>query len=149
MLIKEFLANQARDAKKASRILAGVSTEMKNAALSAMADAIEKRQDEILAINAEDVKAAQEKATRLNMIDRLKLNPARIAAMAEGVRQTVKLTDPIGTEDFAVTRPNGLKIRRIRVPFGVVGIIYESFVLNPVTPAFCAVARRLFVPIKS
>ena len=109
MLIKEFLANQARDAKKASRILAGVSTEMKNAALSAMADALESRQDEILAVNEEDVKAAQEKATRLNMLDRLKLNPARIAA-----------------EDFAVTRPNGLKIRRIRVPFGVVGIIYES-----------------------
>ena len=126
MLIKEFLANQARDAKAASRILAGVSTEMKNAALSAMADALEARQDEILAVNAEDVKAAQEKATRLNMIDRLKLNPARIASMAEGLRQTVKLPDPIGTEDFTVTRPNGLKIRRIRVPFGVVGIIYES-----------------------
>ena len=82
MLMKDFLTNQARDAKAASRILAGVSTEMKNAALSAMADAIEKRQDEILAVNVEDVKAAQEKATRLNMIDRLKLNPARNAAMA-------------------------------------------------------------------
>ncbi len=126
MLMKEFVANQARDAKKASRILAGVSTEMKNAALSAMADALLANQDKILAVNAEDVKAAQAKGTRKNMIDRLTLNPARIAAMAEGLRQTVALPDPIGQEDFHVTRPNGLKIRRVRVPFGVVGIIYEA-----------------------
>ena len=126
MLMKEFLTNQAMSAKGASRILAGISTEMKNAALLAMADAIENRQDEILAVNAEDIKAATEKGTRQNMIDRLKLNPARIAAMAEGLRQTAKLPDPIGQEDFQVTRPNGLKIRRIRVPFGVVGIIYEA-----------------------
>ena len=126
MLMKEFVANQARAAKTASRILAGVSTEMKNSALLAMADALLTRQDEILAVNAEDVKAAYEKGTRKNMIDRLTLNPARIAAMAEGLRQTVALPDPIGQEDFHVTRPNGLKIRRVRVPFGVVGIIYEA-----------------------
>ena len=126
MLMKDFIANQARDAKAASRILAGASTEMKNAALSAMAVALEKRQDEILEVNAEDVKAATEKGTRKSMIDRLTLNPARIAAMSEGLRQTVLLQDPIGTQDFYTTRPNGLNIRRIRVPFGVVGIIYES-----------------------
>ncbi|MBR5914620.1 MAG: glutamate-5-semialdehyde dehydrogenase [Selenomonadaceae bacterium] len=126
MLMKEFLANQARDAKAAARILAGVSTEMKNSALLAMADAILARQDEIIAINAEDVKAALEKGTRKNMIDRLTLNPARIEAMAEGLRQTAALPDPIGQEDFHVTRPNGLKIRRVRVPFGVIGIIYEA-----------------------
>ena len=126
MLMKDFIANQARDAKAASRILAGASTEMKNAALSAMAVALEKRQDEILEVNAEDVKAATEKGTRKSMIDRLTLNPARIAAMSEGLRQTVLLQDPIGTQDFYTTRPNGLHIRRIRVPFGVVGIIYES-----------------------
>ena len=126
MLMKDFVANQARNAKQAAQILAGVSTETKNAALEAMAVALEKNQDEILAVNAEDVKAAIEKGTRKNMIDRLILNPARIAAMAEGLRQTVALPDPIGAEDFAVTRPNGLKIRRVRVPFGVVGIIYES-----------------------
>lgn len=126
MLMKEFLANQAQAAKGASRILAGFSTETKNAALMAMADAILARQDEIIAVNAEDIKAALEKGTRKNMIDRLTLNPARIAAMAEGLRQTVNLPDPIGHEDFHVTRPNGLKIRRIRVPFGVVGIIYEA-----------------------
>ena len=126
MLMKEFLANQARAAKAAARILAGFSTEQKNNALLAMADAIEARQSEILDANAEDVKAATEKGTRKNMIDRLTLTPERIAAMAEGVRQTVKLPDPIGAEDFSVTRPNGLKIRRVRVPFGVVGMIYEA-----------------------
>ena len=126
MLMKDFIANQARDAKAASRILAGASTEMKNAALSAMAVALEKRQDEILEVNAEDVKAATEKGTRKSMIDRLTLNPSRIAAMSEGLRQTVLLQDPIGTQDFYTTRQNGLHIRRIRVPFGVVGIIYES-----------------------
>ena len=126
MLMKDFLANQARAAKGAARILAGVSTETKNAALMAMADAILSRQDEILSANAEDVKAATDKGTRKNMIDRLILNPARIESMAEGLRQTVKLPDPIGQEDFHVTRPNGLKIRRVRVPFGVVGIIYEA-----------------------
>ena len=126
MLMKEFLANQAMAAKSASRILAGVSTEMKNAALLKMAEEIVTRQDEILSANAEDLQTAQEKGTRINMIDRLKLNPARIAAMAEGLRQTANLPDPIGAEDLNVTRPNGLKIRRVRVPFGVVGIIYEA-----------------------
>ncbi len=126
MLMKDFLANQAMAAKGAARILAGLSTATKNAALMAMADAIIARQNEIIAVNAEDVKAALEKGTRKNMIDRLTLNPARIAAMAEGLRQTADLPDPIGHEDFQVTRPNGLKIRRIRVPFGVVGIIYEA-----------------------
>ncbi len=126
MFMKEILASQAIAAKSASRILAGFSTEQRNDALLAMADAIEKRQAEILDANQEDVQAAMEKGTRKNMIDRLKLNPERIAAMAEGIRQTVKLPDPIGVEDFHVTRPNGLKIRRVRVPFGVVGIIYEA-----------------------
>ena len=126
MLMKEFLTNQAMAAKGASRILAGVSTEMKNAALLKMAESIVTRQDEIISANSEDVNAAQEKGTRKSMIDRLKLNPARIEAMAEGLRQTAALPDPIGVEDFNVTRPNGLKIRRVRVPFGVVGIIYEA-----------------------
>ena len=126
MLMKEFLANQAMEAKGAARIMAGVTTEIKNAALMAMADAILARQDEIISVNSKDVKAALEKGTRKNMIDRLTLNPARIESMAEGLRQTADLPDPIGHEDFHVTRPNGLKIRRVRVPFGVVGIIYEA-----------------------
>lgn len=126
MLLKEVIANQAAAAKAASRIMAGISTEIKNAALLKMADALEENQDEIIAANAEDLKAAKENGTRLNMIDRLVLNPERISAMAEGLRQTVKLEDPTNHEDFHFTRPNGLKISRVRVPFGLVGIIYEA-----------------------
>lgn len=126
MLIKEYVAQQARQAKAASQILAGLNVETRNAALLAMADALEKEQEDIIKVNFEDVSAAKINGTRLNMIDRLTLTPERISAMAEGIRQTATLPDPLGHEDFHITRPNGLKIRRVRVPFGVVGIIYES-----------------------
>ena len=126
MLMKEVIEQQARLAKSAALKLAGLSTEQKNSALLAMADALEKNQTEILAVNTKDIESAQEKGTRKNFIDRLTLTPERIAAMAEGLRQTAKLPDPVGEEDFQVVRPNGLKIRRVRVPFGVVGIIYEA-----------------------
>lgn len=126
MLLKQVIAQQAIPAKEASRILAGISTEIKNDALLKMADAIVKNSDEILAANKEDVNAANVKGTRKNMIDRLILSPTRIASMAEGLRQTAELPDPIGKEDFLISRPNGLQIRRIRVPFGLVGIIYEA-----------------------
>ena len=126
LFMKDHVTKQARRAKEASRELACVPVEVRNAALLAMADALEERQDEILEINAKEVEAARAKNTRVNMIDRLTLNPKRIAGMAEGIRQIVKLDDPIGKLDFEVVRPNGLKIRRVRVPFGVVGIIYEA-----------------------
>ena len=126
MFMKDHVTKQARRAKEASRKLAWIPVEVRNAALLAMADALEARQDEILEINAKEVAAARENSTRLNMIDRLILTPKRIADMAEGIRQVVKLEDPIGKLDFEVTRPNGLKIRRLRVPFGVVGIVYEA-----------------------
>lgn len=125
-LIKELIANQALAAKAASRILAGLSLEKRNSALLAMADALEKNQDEIIAVNDEDVQAANEKGTRKNFVDRLKLTSQRIEAMAEGLRQTAELPDPIGHEDFLIERPNGLKIRRVKVPFGLIGIIYEA-----------------------
>ena len=126
LFMKEHVAKQATRAKEASRKLACVPAEVKNAALMAMADALEKHQEEILEVNAKEVAAAKEKGTRVNMIDRLTLNPKRIAGMAEGIRQIAKLDDPIGKLDFEVVRPNGLKIRRVRVPFGVIGIIYEA-----------------------
>ena len=126
MLMKEVVMEQAKLAKQAALKMAGLTTEQKNSALLAMAEALEKRKAEIIKINAEDVQAAQEKGTRQNMIDRLILNEKRIADMAEGLRQTALLPDPIGHQDFEVVRPNGLKIRRVRVPFGVVGIIYEA-----------------------
>ena len=126
MLIKEVIAEQAKLAKEASFKLAGISTEIKNAALMAMADALEKHQEEILAANAAEFEAFKKKSTRQHMLDRLILNPKRIADMANGLRQTALLPDPLGKEDFHTTRPNGLKIRRVRVPFGVIGIIYEA-----------------------
>lgn len=126
MLIKEVLEEQATKAKEAALKMAGLTTEVKNAALFAMADALEKHQDEILKVNAEEVEYFKANSTRQHMLDRLILNPQRIADMANGLRQTALLPDPIGHEDFNVTRPNGLKIRRVRVPFGVVGIIYEA-----------------------
>ncbi len=126
MLIKEVIAEQAQLAKAAALKMAGISAEVRNAALFAMADALEKRQDEILAVNAEEVEYFKANSTRQHMLDRLVLNPKRIADMANGLRQTALLPDPIGHEDFHTTRPNGLKIRRVRVPFGVVGIIYEA-----------------------
>ena len=106
--------------------MACVPVEVRNGALLAMAWDLEARQDEILEVNAKEVAAAREKTTRPNMIDRLILTPKRIADMAEGIRQIVRLDDPIGKLDFEVTRPNGLKIRRVRVPFGVVGMVYEA-----------------------
>lgn len=126
MLLKKEIAKQAELAKAASRKMAGLSIEARNSALLKMADALEEKQDEIISANVEDVQAANEKGTRKNFIDRLILNPQRIAGMAEGLRQTAKLPDPIGTEDFQVTRPNGLKICRVCVPFGVIGIVYEA-----------------------
>ena len=126
MFMKDHVTKQARRAKEASRILAWIPAEVRNNALLAMADALEARQAEILEVNAKEVQAARERNTRPNMIDRLILTPKRISDMAEGIRQVVKLDDPIGKIDFEVTRPNGLKIRRARVPFGVVGIVYEA-----------------------
>lgn len=126
LFMKEHVTKQAKRAKEASRQLACMSIETRNAALLAMAEALETHMDEILEVNAKEVAAAKEKGTRINMIDRLTLNPKRIAGMSEGIRQVVKLDDPIGKLDFEVVRPNGLKIRRVRVPFGVIGIIYEA-----------------------
>lgn len=126
LFMKDHVTKQARRAKEASREMACVPVEIRNAALLAMADALEAKQNEILEVNAKEVEAAQEKGTRRNMIDRLILNPQRIKGMAEGIRQIVTLDDPTGKVDFEVTRPNGLKIRRVRVPFGVIGIIYEA-----------------------
>ena len=126
LFMKEHVTKQARRAKEASRLLACLPVEVRNGALLAMAWDLEARQDEILEVNAKEVAAAREKTTRPNMIDRLILTPKRIADMAEGIRQIVRLDDPIGKLDFEVTRPNGLKIRRVRVPFGVVGMVYEA-----------------------
>src|SRR5258705_9287415 len=91
-----------------------------------MADRVVVMQDEILAANARDVEAGKADGLTAAMLDRLTLNPKRLAAMADGIREVVALADPVGEIIRDWTRPNGLRIQKVRVPIGVVGIIYES-----------------------
>jgi glutamate-5-semialdehyde dehydrogenase len=113
-------------ARIASRQLARASTQEKNAALHAMADELHDHTDAILAANEQDIVAAKGANLTSAMIDRLTLNPKRVAAMADGIRAVVTLEDPVGKTITEWTRPNGLKISKVRVPIGVIGIIYES-----------------------
>ena len=113
-------------ARAAARVLALSSKDQKNAALMAMADALEASGEEILAANGRDLAAAPGYGLNAAAVDRLKLDAARIRAMAEGVRQVASLPDPCGEIIREWTRPNGITITKIRVPIGVVGIIYES-----------------------
>ena len=117
---------QAEAAKAASYRLAVLRTDERNAALSAMADALTAHTDEILRENAADVAEAASAGTRASYLDRLRLDEERVAAMAEGLRLTAALPDPLGREDYSVRRPNGLEIRRMCVPLGVIGMIYEA-----------------------
>jgi glutamate-5-semialdehyde dehydrogenase len=117
---------QGRQAKAAARTLATAGTQVKNAALEAIASALVARTDEVLAANALDLNAARESHMRPSLLDRLALDEERIAAMAEGVRQVAALPDPIGTVAEMSRRPNGLIIGKRRVPLGVIGIIYEA-----------------------
>ena len=93
---------------------------------AAMADALVERTAEILAANADDVAGGREPGSPEAMIDRLTLTEARVAAMADGLREIAALPDPVGEVVRGSTLPNGLELRQIRVPFGVVGIIYEA-----------------------
>ena len=120
------LMQQGAAAKKASALTALAGTDLKNKALHAVADSIEKRADEWLAANAADIKAAEESGMSTSMLDRLRLTPERISDVANGVRHVAALPDPIGDVLRTEVRPNGLQIKRVRVPLGVIGIIYEA-----------------------
>ena len=127
MDIEALVKEKAQAAKEASRLLAVMKPEEKNRVLYAMADVLEKRMRLILDANAEDLEEARmKKAIKRSYLDRLMLDESRIHAMAQGLRETAALADPIGRGDFSTVRPNGLEIRRVRVPLGVVGIIYEA-----------------------
>ncbi len=115
-----------RDAAAAAGVLALASAETKNLALAKIAAALRARAPEILAANARDMEAARAKGTSGAMLDRLGLDAKRVEAMARGVEEIAALPDPIGTVIAQWTRPNGLDIARVRVPLGVIGIIYES-----------------------
>jgi glutamate-5-semialdehyde dehydrogenase len=115
-----------RLAREAAATLALASTERKNAALEAMADRLELRAGKILEANAQDLEGARAKGRDGAFLDRLALDEARIAAMAKGLREVAALADPVGQVMANWTQPNGLHISRVRVPLGVIGIIYES-----------------------
>ena len=118
--------SKARAAKKAAAKLAVTGTAVKNTALLAMAEALLTKQDEILAANALDMERAAAKGMKSSMLDRLKLTAARIEGMADGLRQVATLPDPVGNVIDGKTLPNGLSITKVRVPLGVIGIIYEA-----------------------
>ena len=125
----------AQQARKASHKIASYSAEIKNQALQKLADLIEARAEEIKSANAIDVQNAQGKLSK-PMLERLTLNDKKIASMAEGVRQVAELGDPVGEIIETSTRPNGMRIDKVRVPIGVIGIIYES---RPNVTIDCAV----------
>lgn len=126
MATYELVKAKAQAAKQAAAKLAVTSTAVKNAALLAMAAALEAQQSEILAANERDMTAAAAKGMKSSMLDRLKLTAERIGGMADGLRQVAGLADPVGNVIDGKTLPNGLHITKIRVPLGVIGIIYEA-----------------------
>ena len=120
------LLESAAAAKAAAAAVAQLTTEEKNAALLAMADALEARCAEVLAANGADMARERANGMSEDMLDRLMLNEKRVADMALGLRQVAGLPDPVGEVLREWERPNGLRIRKVRVPMGVIGIIYEA-----------------------
>ena len=115
-----------REARAAARILALAEPAQKNRALAAIAKSVRASREAILAANAEDVAEAKSSGATAAFLDRLKLSPAAVEAMAAGVETIRRLKDPVGSVMAAWRRPNGMRIERVRVPLGVVGVIYES-----------------------
>ncbi len=118
--------SQAQAARVAARSLATASRTIKDAALHAMADALIAAQAAVLEANAADIARAEASGTSEALIDRLRLTPARVESMADGLRQLAGLADPVGDVVRGWTNANGVHVRQVRVPFGVVGIIYEA-----------------------
>src|SRR5690606_10140491 len=116
----------AQRLKKAAATLATLTTEQKNRALSLMADELLQKQQYILEENRKDLEAGEKAGLSQALLDRLKLTEERIQAMAEGVKQVMELPDPVGEVLASWKRPNGLVIEEVRVPLGVIGMIYEA-----------------------
>ena len=124
--IKDKITKMGSDALTASRALANLTTDQKNKILLAMADGILSDADQIISANAIDLDNAVNNNLTNSMIDRLRLDQKRIEAIADGIRQVARLPDPVGEIMDEWERPNGIKIKQIRVPIGIIGIIYES-----------------------
>lgn len=125
-LIKDYVEDLVKKAKAAAGVLATLSTAIKDQALLAMAEGLEGKADQILAANEKDLREFGTGKDQAAMADRLRLTPQRIAEMAEGIRAIVTLPDPVGETIHMWTRPNSMQVGRVRVPIGVIGIIYES-----------------------
>ena len=125
-LLRDRMRGLGKAARTAAAVLARTPTEAKNAALAAAAAALRAGAPAILEANAADMARARERGTKGALLDRLALDDARVAAMAKGLEDVAALPDPVGAPLGEWTRPNGLAIRRVRVPLGVIGIIYES-----------------------
>jgi glutamate-5-semialdehyde dehydrogenase len=126
MDIRTFVLRKAREAKEGARVLLKSSSEQKNTVLVKMAEALEKRAKELISENKKDITFAQKKGLSKALIDRLRLNEKRISEMAQGLREVSALPDPVGEVIKMWQRPNGMTVGRMRVPIGVIGIIYES-----------------------
>ena len=124
--IRAWIDASGRNARLASKEIAQASTGTKNAALEAMAQRISSDAQNILAANAKDLDAAHASGLSSALLDRLELTPDRVNAMAEGLTQIAALPDPVGQIDDMNARPSGITVGRMRVPLGVIGIIYES-----------------------
>ena len=124
--LTQLMQQMGQAALAASDALGLADTAAKNRALSAAAAAIRAHKADILAANAEDLAHARARQLSAALLDRLELNEKRVEAMAKGLEDIIELADPIGSVMAQWTRPNGLQISRVRVPLGVIGIIYES-----------------------
>ena len=124
--IKDYMTGIGRQARAASRVLATATTGAKNDALLAVADLLEARMADLLAENGKDMAAGRDKGLDAALLDRLELNEERIRGMAEGLRQIAALPDPVGEITDLNYRPSGIQVGKMRVPLGVIGIIYES-----------------------
>jgi glutamate-5-semialdehyde dehydrogenase len=124
--VRELMQQLGLAARAASPVLAAASRDQKDRALRASASALRRETSKILAANALDMRAAEERDLSAAMLDRLRLDPARIEAMARGLDDIAALPDPVGRTLAEWARPNGLRIARVAVPLGVIGIIYES-----------------------
>ncbi len=124
--IENYMLKLGRQAREASRQIAKASTAQKNAALLAVAEAIDSSREPLMQANEQDMRAGREKGLDAAFLDRLELNAARIDAMIEGLRQVAALDDPVGAISDLKYRPSGIRVGKMRVPLGVIGIIYES-----------------------
>src|SRR5690625_5593298 len=124
--VQDQVAQICRDSRAAARVLATATRATKDAALRAMADELENSAAEIVEANGEDLRRGEENGLPTGLLDRLRLDEARISGIADALRELAALPDPVGEVVRGSTLPNGLRLRQVRVPMGVVGMIYEA-----------------------